>query len=109
MTVSSKTEAEAVREDRRKTAFADAPLGLLNSIGRTMKCDRPFRKVQDHVGGAGISVARLAHAARIQERARRERIGRVVAHPSWLLRLSGAKERRHVSVARAAVRCLRER
>src|SRR5438309_2420093 len=109
MTMTSQTEAKAVREDRGKTAFANPALRFIDSIGRTMKCHGAFRKVKDRVGGAGITIARLTDAARVQERARRKRVWRVVAHPSWLLRLAGAKKRGHMGVARAAVRGLRER
>src|SRR2546423_13426155 len=107
--VASQTVVKTVREDRRKAALADAALSLIDPIDRTMKCDGPGRKVQDRVGGAGIAVARLAHAPRIQERAGREGIRRVVRDPARLLVISGPEKRRHVGVTGAAVRGLRER
>src|SRR5438034_6217083 len=104
----SKTEAKTVCEDRRKATLPDAALCLTEPIRRTMKCDGPGRRVDHRICGAGIPVARLTDAARVQERAGRERIRRVVAHAPRLRLVPGPKERRHVRVAGAAVRGLRE-
>src|SRR5437773_9192120 len=96
--MTSQTEAKAVCEDRGKPARADAALRLIDSIGRTMKCDGPRRKVDRRVCGAGIAVARLADAAWIQERAGREGIRRVVGHAARLRFVAGPEGRWHGGV-----------
>src|SRR6266568_4193567 len=104
----SQTEAKAVREYRRKPPLADTALRLIDPIPGTMKCHGPRRKVDHGVRGTRIAVAWLPDAARVQERARREGIGRVVTDTARLLFLPAAEERRYVRVASAAVRRLRD-
>src|SRR5438093_2084267 len=109
-TIPSQAKPKTVREDRGEPALADPALRFLDSIGCPMEGNGTsgIAKVEDRVRRAGIAVARLPDAAGVQERTRRERIRRLVAHAARLSAGTGAKERRHVGMAGAAVRGLRE-
>src|SRR5205823_10641166 len=105
---SSQAERQPVGKDLRERTLAHGHLGLLDRIRGTMKGERPSRKVDERVGGAGVPVARLADASRIEEGTRAERVG--IAVPDMADPLAARrKERRHVGVSGAAVRGPRER